>query len=375
MFSTEDAMQAAVHHSPELVLSGIPEINPEFCPDMPGLLSLGREIPLSTGPIDNLFIDVNAVLTFVECKRYCDSRLKREVYPQALNYASDLQNILVHYNRSAFHEAFADLISSAQGGGYGSIEAVLGALAKDPILEGKNLTEWRRQFLERLEYNIKSGVCRVVLLCAPAPNNAFNYRAVRNLMQLMSFSEHSSSRYDLVLMDLREERDELISKIIWRRYAALPQIPLIAESIRDTSIGIDKMKEREASLPSESRVLLQQFLEALSEQGFMAVENTSGYALKSEDTKKSFYTKIEVGNQEWTIIRHQIGQTEALYSTLESEEPLPFLDDLNAAIKRKKSTLGTGQLFEISFSPKLAMSVGRIVKAVVKLAKIDENAT
>jgi hypothetical protein len=105
LFSNEDSMQAAIHSRPDLVLSGIPEINPQFCPDAPGLLSLGREISLSSGPIDNLFIDVNAVLTFVECKRYSDNRIKREVYPQALNYASDLQNLLANYNREEFHAA------------------------------------------------------------------------------------------------------------------------------------------------------------------------------------------------------------------------------------------------------------------------------
>ena len=154
MYSTEGAMQTDVHNHPELVLSGIPEINPEFCPDVPGLVSLGREISLSTGPVDNLFIDINGILTFVECKRYSDGRLKREVYPQALNYASDLQNLLIHYNRENFQQAFSDLISSAQGGGYRSIEDLIDTLSKDPILDGKNLTEWRRQFLERFEFNL-----------------------------------------------------------------------------------------------------------------------------------------------------------------------------------------------------------------------------
>ena len=82
MFKTEDEMQELVHRNPGLILSGIPEIDPGLCSDTAGLVSLGREISLSSGPVDNLFIDVNAVLTFVECKRYCDSRLKREVYPQ-----------------------------------------------------------------------------------------------------------------------------------------------------------------------------------------------------------------------------------------------------------------------------------------------------
>lgn len=371
MFSTEDAMQAAVHDSPELLLSGIPEINPQFCPDAPGLISLGREISLSSGSIDNLFIDINAVLTFVECKRYSDGRLKREVYPQAINYASDLQNQLIDYNQEYFQREFSNIISSAQDAEYQNLEDVINELKKDSILEGKNIIEWRRQFLERFEYNVKSGVCRVVLLCAPAPNNAFNFRAIRNLMQLMSFSEHSSSRYDLVLMDLREEHNEYVSKIIWRRYAALPQIPLIAETVRDTSAGIDKMKIREAQLPTELDTLLQQLLESLSSQGYMAVENTSGYALKTEDAKKSIYIKIDIRGQNWTLIRHQIRPPESLYDDLVAEVPLPVLSGLKTDISSKKSTIGSGQLFEIVISPEPSTSVSDLAKVVIELKKVN----
>lgn len=369
MFSTEDAMQAAIHSRPELVLSGIPEINPEFCPDAPGLLSLGREISLASGQIDNLFIDVNAVLTFVECKRYSDSRLKREVYPQALNYASDLKNLLANYNGEEFDTAFSDLIASAPSGGCRNLEEVIAELRKDPILERKNKEEWRRQFRERLEYNIKSGVCRIVLLCAPTPNNAFNYRAVRNLMQLMSFSEHPGSRYDLMLMDLRQERDALVSRVIWRRYAALPQIPLIVEAMRDTSAAIDKMKEREAGLPEELRKFLWQLLESLSEKGLIAVANTTGYALKSEDSKKSIYTQINVGERGLSAVRHQIRPPEPLYFTLEASRIPPIPSDLEPKKRRKPSSLRSGSNFEIEFALKQGTSVDKAVQAIVDLAQ------
>lgn len=363
MFSSEDTMQAAVHNRPELVLAGIPEINPDFCPDVPVLVSLGREISLFSGPVDNLFIDVNAVLTFVECKRYCDSRLKREVYPQALNYASDLQNQLLHYNRDQFYGAFGKLLSSAQAGGFSNIEDVVNLLSKDPLLTNKNMAEWRKQFLERLEHNVKHGVCRVVLLCAPAPNNVFNYRAVRNLMQLMSFSEQGSSKYDLLLMDLREERGDYVSRIIWRRYASLPQIPLVAETVRDTSVKVDRMKQQVESLPSNAKQLLDQLLEGLSKRGFIAVENTFGYAIKREDTKKSIYILIILRDGSWSVLRHQIGSSEPLFAKLKAKEPLGILEGLDFEIRFKDST----QLFEIELVPVTATSIDQLVQAVIDL--------
>ena len=65
MFDSESILQLLVHERPDVILSGIPEINPQFCPDTPAILSLGREIPLNSGPIDNLYIDTNAIITFV----------------------------------------------------------------------------------------------------------------------------------------------------------------------------------------------------------------------------------------------------------------------------------------------------------------------
>ena len=39
--------------------------------------------------VDFLFLDQEAVLTFVECKRHSDTRSRREVIGQALDYAAN----------------------------------------------------------------------------------------------------------------------------------------------------------------------------------------------------------------------------------------------------------------------------------------------
>ncbi len=90
MFESEEVLRDLLHKTPTLLLTGFPELDPRFCPDSPHLVSLGREIPLLSGPVDNLFIDPNGVLTLVECKGYWNSEIKRKVYSQAINYASDL---------------------------------------------------------------------------------------------------------------------------------------------------------------------------------------------------------------------------------------------------------------------------------------------
>ena len=110
---------------------------------MPPVLSLGRETPLNSGPIDNLFIDANGILTLVECKRYCDSRLKRDVYSQAINYAADLHNMLHSFNGAAFVDEFFRIVSRSNGIGYKTFDELLAALAKAPILQTKDIDNWR----------------------------------------------------------------------------------------------------------------------------------------------------------------------------------------------------------------------------------------
>ena len=153
MFRFETELQKLVHEKPELVLSGIPEVNPEHCPDTPMMVSLGTEIGLDSGPVDNLFIDTNAIFTFVECKRYSDSRIKREVYPQALNYASDLQSRLIHYEGEEFIEQLFLVLRRGKETKYHSLEDVISALSTDPVIEGKNRrSDWsttlRRESVE-----------------------------------------------------------------------------------------------------------------------------------------------------------------------------------------------------------------------------------
>ncbi len=92
MFSNEKQLQSLIHEHPEVLTSGLfdiaRQINGE---EVPNLISLGREIPLQSGALDNLFIDANGILTVVECKLYSNSEIRREVYSQAVNYLADIQ--------------------------------------------------------------------------------------------------------------------------------------------------------------------------------------------------------------------------------------------------------------------------------------------
>lgn len=362
MFKFESELQKLVHDCPEIVLNGIPEISPYYCSDAPPLVSLGRETPLNSGPIDNLFIDANGILTLVECKRYCDSRLKRDVYSQAINYASDLQNMLRGFNGPEFLNQFFTIVSKSQGNEYKTFDQLLAALAKAPMLQSKDIANWQIQFKDRLEFNVKKGVFRIIILCGPSSDSHFSSDAVRNLMQSMTFAEKDNAIYDLLLMDIRESGgDSHVSKIIWRRYAPLPQIPLFASISRDTSRAIDAMRVRRIAMAAKNTATeesLVKLLNMLDENDYIVEENTSGLAIYRSD-KKSIFTAIRIDENGWCIVRHQIRKGEALHSQMELN-PFPKqagMRELQILKKKSSATDTAGVMYEIVITPNYDISL------------------
>jgi len=83
----EGWLQDLLDASPELL--PIEEIDPSWGP----LISLGREIGTTAGPIDNLFISPGGRLTVVEAKLWRNPESRRKVVGQVLDYASALAGL------------------------------------------------------------------------------------------------------------------------------------------------------------------------------------------------------------------------------------------------------------------------------------------
>ena len=97
-------------------------------------------------------------------------------------------------------------------------------------------------------------------------------------------------------------------------YAALPQIPLFANASRDTSQGIENMIARRTKMaehhPEQEKNLVA-FLATLESNGYFVVENTQGLAVFKGN--KPLYTRIQIKESAWYIIRRQIREKENLF--------------------------------------------------------------
>ena len=77
-------IQQLINNYPSIL--PVSEIEASFNP----LISIGREISTSVGPLDNLFVSPDGYLTIVETKLWRNPEARREVVGQIIDYAKEL---------------------------------------------------------------------------------------------------------------------------------------------------------------------------------------------------------------------------------------------------------------------------------------------
>ena len=155
-FSTEDALQELVAKYPRLLSGDEGSAN-----DMTEWLFIAREvgIPSQEGQadrwaVDHLFLDREGVPTLVEVKRSSDSRIRREVVGQLLDYAA---NASIHWPVETIKNSFdATCVSKSRD----PDEALAEFLGHDPDTE---------LFWKRVKTNLQAGKMRLIFLADELP--------------------------------------------------------------------------------------------------------------------------------------------------------------------------------------------------------------
>jgi hypothetical protein len=126
-------------------------------------LLVKREMPVpdpTTGgssgwAVDFLFVDQDAIPTFVECKRRKDTRSRREVVGQVLEYAANGQSYWDYETLMGFARNAARQHNE-------SLEDALAKLQQDAQLSAA-------EFFKKAEANLKDGTIRIVFFIEEAP--------------------------------------------------------------------------------------------------------------------------------------------------------------------------------------------------------------
>ena len=181
--SEDKELQLILEKNPCLLPSD--QINPEAPRRW---LSIAREMPVQdprTGAdrwsIDFLFADQSAVPTFVECKRFEDSRARREVIGQMFEYAA---NGHYYWTKEMLREQAEELARKHST----TLESWFQALQADDDLDISS-------FFERIEDNLREGQVRLVFFMEEAPVE---------LKSVVDFLNRQMERSEVLLVEARQ---------------------------------------------------------------------------------------------------------------------------------------------------------------------------
>jgi hypothetical protein len=196
-------------------------------PDLPcRWMLIKREMPVPdpyTGTdrwnIDFLFVDQNATPTFVECKRYLDTRSRREVVGQVLEYAANAQ----HFWSAEDIRTHAETTAKANGT---TIEQSLGGLQSD-VGDGPDA------FFKEVERHLKTGDVRIVFFLEQAP---------AELKRLVEFLNKQMGSVEVLLVEARQftTNGTRGTKII------VPTLFGFTEQIREIKRKLSSERDRQA---------------------------------------------------------------------------------------------------------------------------------
>jgi hypothetical protein len=153
LFKSEDELQSIIAQYPELIVSVVDSVG--------SLLLVKREagVPgdddgIDTFSLDHLFLDNEGILTFVEVKRSTDTRIRREVIGQMLDYAAHAGPFWTADSLSAmFQQTWTDL-------------------GKDPLVILEDFTGPdidHDQFWIQVKTNLQAGRMRLIILADEIP--------------------------------------------------------------------------------------------------------------------------------------------------------------------------------------------------------------
>ncbi|WP_109485387.1 hypothetical protein [Occallatibacter savannae] len=185
-------------------------------------LLIKREMPVpdpSTGTdrwsIDFLFADQNATPTFVECKRYLDTRARREVVGQVLEYAANAQ----YFWTADDLRSFAELTAKENGT---SLDEGLHGLRSEVVDSVEN-------FFSAFEKKLKASEIRIIFFLEQAPPE---------LKRLVEFMNKQLGTVEVLLVEARQYELEKTRIVV-------PTLFGFTEQIRQIKRDASKQQSRQ----------------------------------------------------------------------------------------------------------------------------------
>lgn len=263
-YDSEDLIQELIEKYPELLAGE--QINPD---EPVRWILFKREAGIPDGEdqsnrwsVDHLLLDQNAVPTFVETKRSSDTRIRREIVGQMLDYAANSQKYWPV-------DRIRAMASSQYNGPEGADTTIMNLLGNDDQEDATAIIE---AFWSKVEDNLRSGQVRLFFVADMLP---------RELRRIIEFLNEQMTKVEVLGVELPQ--------FVGSDFRALvPRLIGQTEVIRQTKQGTRHSSRRTTKdefLSKVSEELKPFFSDLLSEaekQSMQIYWGTVGFSLRLE---------------------------------------------------------------------------------------------
>jgi hypothetical protein len=256
-YVTEDDLQALLADYPDLIPGDQIDLeNPRRW------MLVARELRVPGGEeeggrwsLDHLFLDQDGTPTFVECKRASDTRSRREVVAQMLDYAA---NGTSYWKMDNLRQAAAE---TAQRSGKSLDAEILKLIDSDELPQIDEY--WRR-----VEEKLKSSIVRLIFVADSIPSE---------LRRLVEFLNEQMTTVEVLAVEAKQFVGEGISAIV-------PRLLGMTETARDAKGQINRRpitrEEMLARCSQEASQFFNYILGLAEEQGHTIYWGTTGFSIR-----------------------------------------------------------------------------------------------
>jgi hypothetical protein len=277
-YASEDVLQQLVAKHPELIAGD--QIDPDAPPRW---LLLRREatIPDSIdGPdrwwLDHLLLDQFGIPTLVEVKRSSDTRIRREVVGQMLDYVANAQ---AFWAAGRMRQMLADEAGSSEIGDQ--------RLAEHLRLDSKDETfsEQVEHFWNQVEANLREGNVRLLFVADELP---------RELKRLIEFLNEQFTKVEVLGVELRQYVGQgikaLVPRVIGQTEAAREQKERSSPTRKSGSAAnaLDRQAFL-AAIPSSTAGFFAEVLDQAETRGLLVSWTPKGFNLRPAGKSPFFF--------------------------------------------------------------------------------------
>lgn len=253
----EDDLQALLANYPDLLPGD--QINLE---DPRRWLLVAREVGVpgsqdETGrwSLDHLFLDQDGVPTFVECKRASDTRSRREVVAQMLDYAA---NGVSYWKMDSLRQAASQ---TAQKSGKSLDSEILKLINSDDPFQ-------LEQYWTRVEENLKSSNVRLIFVADSVPSE---------LRRLVEFLNEQMTTVEVLAVEAKQFVGDGVSAIV-------PRLLGMTETAREVKRQSNRSRTNREEMLSKCTPEAAQFFEYLldtaDKQGHTIYWGVVGFSIR-----------------------------------------------------------------------------------------------